>query len=139
VADSGGRGQGGSKARSKRRAGIAEELRRRLEWIAQARATGHTNDAMRAEESALGEALAIVEERTLPEVPPFPNPSPAVLDEWRQLASWSAGRQAAVLCDVLARLAAYDPPQSTKVADTFRAAHHAERVRGKPPRASVTA
>lgn len=129
-----GRGRGGSKARSKRKAGIADALGRRLAWVDGAVRDGHANDAMRAEQSALRTVLEMIEERTLPEHPPFPNPSPAVIDEWRQLASWTPGRQVAILCDVLARLGAFDPPLSTKIADVFRAAHHAERVRGKPPR-----
>lgn len=134
----GDRGKGGSAARSSRRAGVADELARRIEWLerhladVRAREPRHSSlSAISAELSALRAALAIVTERTLPDAVPFNEPTPALLDEWRQLGSWPAGRQVAVLCDALKRLSA---PGLVRVADAFRAAHHAERMRGKPPR-----
>lgn len=135
----GSRGTGASKARSKRRAGIVEELGRRLAWLdeqmADRRARGAPPiDAQAAEASALREAIAIVGERTLPEEPPFPNASPGAVDEWRQLSAWSPGRQVGLLCDVIARLSRSYPPLSTTCADAFRAAHHAERTKGKAPK-----
>lgn len=118
------------RARTSRRSGIVQELRRRADWLREhmGEATGPTGHAMRAELDAMERAAAIVGAATLPVVHPVPadDLTPAQRDEWRQLAAWEPERQVRMLVDVLARLAREG--LSVEVAEAISGAHHAERV-----------
>lgn len=148
-----GRGRGGSQARSRRKAGIVAELRRRLDYLRRGQNVEPgedcpAQDARRHEADALERAVAILEAETMPESPSFvPNPTAGTLDVWRQVASWDAARQVRVLMETVAHVrdrmiaALRDPltPPDTSEVDAIvtLAFHEAQRAERSRPQAST--